>query len=461
MYSYLRLSLTTFMFITLSVKAMQQNAPIIKNFEQLTINAIHKPEPLLTLCIKHFGRDRQICQADGNTLGHLLSPESIIPENLALEIIKKFPTNVIKECAQEIAEKLSTALPAKMNIAFIDKLAECDAIAPCRPMLQQLINDPRADHAIKKCINHHDPLFQSMKTFLIAQAYAHKLPDYQPIIIEKQREELSPDGNYIAELLCDNDSINILTTKDNQCIAILTGHDNAIWSISWSPDGNYLATGSGDNTAKIWTVNGKCIATLTTGHDNIVWSVSWSPNGKYLVTGSADKTAKIWTIKDLQWQCIAVLTGHTATIYSASWSPDGKYLATGSADKTVKIWTLDGKCIATLTGHTASIWSLSWSPDGIHLTTHCAWDGATKKWDMHVLNTITQHPFSYDEILLIKGIVDAREIKTRYPLNQHEQQIFNQLCNIDPELRDALHGALDPLVIQNELAKKLIKHINS
>jgi len=294
---YTQLSLTVLMLVTLSMRAMEQkDLPVTKNFEQLTINVMHKPEPLLTLCMKHFGRIRAMCNADGNTLGHLLSPESIIPENLALDIIKKFPNNVIKECAQEIAEKLSPALPVKMNIAFIDKLAECDAIVPCRTILKQLMNDPKTSKEIKQCINQHDPLFQSMKAALIAQIYAQKLPDYQLI----GEQIFSPDG---------------------KCRTFLN-----------------------NNTVQIWTIADQFIATLT-GHNCWIASASWSPDSKYLATGSRDHTAKMWTIQDNEWKCIATLTGHTGWIESVSWSPDSKYLATASTDKTTKIWTLDGNAL--------------------------------------------------------------------------------------------------------------------
>jgi WD40 repeat protein len=58
-----------------------------------------------------------------------------------------------------------------------------------------------------------------------------------------------------------------------------------------------LASGSNDNTIKIWDIESKNEEATLVGHSNYVYSVSFSPDGSKLASGSNDSTIKIWDIK--------------------------------------------------------------------------------------------------------------------------------------------------------------------
>jgi len=118
-----------------------------------------------------------------------------------------------------------------------------------------------------------------------------------------------------------------------------TGHQNYVLAVSFSPDGKTLASGSADNTLKLWNVaDGKEIRTLR-GHKDSVLAVSFSPDGKTLASGSSDATLKLWNVADDKE--IRTFTGYQDSVQAVSFSPDGKTLASGSADNTIKLWDSD------------------------------------------------------------------------------------------------------------------------
>ncbi|MCC7430750.1 fibronectin type III domain-containing protein, partial [bacterium] len=78
---------------------------------------------------------------------------------------------------------------------------------------------------------------------------------------------------------------------------IWTGnHTSSVRSVSFSPDGSKVVSGSGDNTVKVW--NASDGALLWTGNHDQVWSVSFSPDGSKVASGSYYNTVKVWNASD-------------------------------------------------------------------------------------------------------------------------------------------------------------------
>jgi serine/threonine protein kinase len=159
-------------------------------------------------------------------------------------------------------------------------------------------------------------------------------------------------------------------------VATLWGHEGYVYSVSFSPDGKFLASGSWDKTVKVWEV-GSWREVATLNHERAVNSVAFSPDGKFLASGSYE-TVKVWEVGS--WREVATLKGHKYFVQSVSFSPDGKFLASGSDDNTVKVWAVGSwREVATLMGHGGRVWSVTFSPDGKFLASGSD-DNTVKVW---------------------------------------------------------------------------------
>jgi WD40 repeat protein len=101
-----------------------------------------------------------------------------------------------------------------------------------------------------------------------------------------------------------------------------------------------LASGSEDNTVKLWSVESQKELTTLQGHSSSVNSVAFSPDGKYLASGSSclftflgklGNLVKLWNVESQKEVTTLQLQDLFETVTSVAFSPDGKYLASGSS----------------------------------------------------------------------------------------------------------------------------------
>ena len=135
----------------------------------------------------------------------------------------------------------------------------------------------------------------------------------------------------------------------------LTGHSNSITCVKDFPKLNCFCSASSDNTLKLWDTSSlKCLKTLKF-HTKCVLTCCYNPSGKKeIFSGGEDLDIIVWTTeKDIEkYEEKKCLKGHTKRISSLAYADDYNYLLSGSDDKTLRIWDLknieDIQCIKVI-----------------------------------------------------------------------------------------------------------------
>ncbi|GFF58342.1 vegetative incompatibility protein HET-E-1 [Aspergillus lentulus] len=159
-------------------------------------------------------------------------------------------------------------------------------------------------------------------------------------------------------------TVRIWDTEIQVSQGILAAHTLPIRSITASPCGKWLATGSVDCAVGLWDrATGLLVRTLE-GHTSTIDCVEFSPDGNLIASGSHDSTIRIWDTQT--GDTTHVFTGHSDHVHASVFSRDGRRVASGSKDNTTRIWDpYTGVLDKTI--ETYWPYAVAWSQNGLLL----------------------------------------------------------------------------------------------
>ena len=206
----------------------------------------------------------------------------------------------------------------------------------------------------------------------------------------------SPNGAWIASG-SDDDTVKLWHADGGALARTLAASTPfPVTALAFSRDSSFLAAGYTDGSIRLWNpMTGALVSTI-----NLIWnsktnnlgriaSLSFSADGQYLAAGSGDLYTRIWKVSDSSMNQGWVK--NAGPVQSVAYSPDGTMLATGSQDKTNYVLYTSGwaNVPGTPMAVGSNVTSVAWSPDGTRLVTGCL-DGTITFWQ---LQTGSYSPF--------------------------------------------------------------------
>jgi hypothetical protein len=236
---------------------------------------------------------------------------------------------------------------------------------------------------------HHGQLAESPSTRLISRWTAPDPDDPQSRRTAVVRlgqtcgVGVAPDGGWVASTGNAQGEVHIWDCVTGALRATLAGHSRRAYDAVIAPNGRALATGSYDQTVRIWDVESWRTVAILKGptRENVAfWSLGFAPDGSWLAAADTSGVIGIWDTAT--WRLLTKLTGHYDGVLRVAVAPDGSWLAAGDNEGKLWIWdTETWQPRKSVTAHSKSCWGVAVAPDGTWLATGGGGDHLVRIWD--------------------------------------------------------------------------------